>query len=83
MPTITYQQDEWNKYNSYAQLDKKHIIEFWRIYNQHLLEIVSRMNAESLGKKCNTEMPGLTVEFLFIDYVKHLEHHLRQILKYE
>jgi hypothetical protein len=81
-PTITYKQNEWNRFNFYNLLSSEHVINFWIIYNTHILELIKNMQPENLQRKCSTELPSVTVEFLFEDYIKHLEHHLRQIINY-
>ncbi len=68
-PTISYNQNEWNKFN-------------WTVYNKHLLTIIKLIPKESMIKECNTGQNNITLEFLFDDYVNHLEHHLNQIIKY-
>jgi hypothetical protein len=83
VPTIGYDQNQWNKLNHYIEINSKHIIEFWTMYNQHLLEIVKRIPNENLQKECrSTDGKTYTIEFLIADYVEHLEHHLRQIVSY-
>ncbi len=81
IPTITYDQVNWNKYSNYQDMDPKHLIEFWTIYNQHLLEVIKRIPVENLQKKCNTGT-DVTLLWLIEDYVVHMEHHLHQIVNY-
>ncbi len=81
VPTIVYDQNNWNKYSHYSNMDSKHVISFWEIYNRHLLKIVKAIPSENLERECQTES-RVTLEWLIDDYVKHLEHHLRQILDY-
>lgn len=83
IPTIIYDQNNWNKYNFYQQIDKNQVIEFWKIYNKQLLELIKRIPSENLWKECKTnEVNNYTIEFLIIDYVEHLEYHLKQIVNY-
>jgi DinB superfamily len=83
LPTISYDQDQWNKLNRYTEMDSKHIIAFWTVYNKHLLEIMKRIPNENLHKCCRSSNGNThTIEFLMEDYVGHLEHHLRQIVSY-
>ncbi len=81
-PTISYNQNEWNKFNFYNQIDSTQLINFWTVYNKHLLTIIKLIPKESMIKECNTGQNNITLEFLFDDYVNHLEHHLNQIIKY-
>ncbi|WP_430402883.1 DinB family protein [Fluviicola sp.] len=83
VPTISYDQNQWIKMNHYSEIDSKHLIAFWTMYNQHLLEIMKRIPNENLQKKCQSiDGHTYTLEFLMVDYVEHLEHHLIQIVSY-
>jgi hypothetical protein len=83
VPTIIYDQNKWNELNHYQQLESKNIIQLWTVYNQHLLEIMKRIPEENLLKKCNVgTQENVTLQFLIDDYVKHLEHHLKQIIDF-
>lgn len=81
-PQIVYDQDNWNRFNYYQQLDKHHIVSFWTIYNQHLLEILKRIPDESLKLECWVGNKLLTLDYLITDYIDHLEHHLKQVVEY-
>lgn len=82
-PTISYDQNKWNALSHYQSMDSYHIIQFWTMYNQHILHIIKQIPSENLQKKCRgSDGNYYTIEFLIIDYVVHLEHHLWQILKY-
>jgi len=83
VPTIIYNQNKWNELNHYQQLESKHIIQYWIVYNKHLFEIMKRIPAENLLKKCNVGLQeNVTLQFLMDDYVLHLEYHLKQIINY-
>ena len=83
-PTIIYDQDNWNKFNNYKYLLKDHLIKFWKLYNEHLLEVIKAIPEENLLRSCITnEDSPVTLGWLIDDYVVHLEHHLHQIVKYE
>ncbi|MBB5634832.1 hypothetical protein HDE68_000717 [Pedobacter cryoconitis] len=82
-PKITYDQNNYNTFNYYDQIDNKQIISFWTVYNKQLLELIRLIPAELLKKECFTGGDeSLTIAFLFDDYVEHLEHHLRQVVNY-
>jgi hypothetical protein len=84
VPTIFYDQNKWNSLSHYQELDSKHIINFWALYNRHLLEIIKRIPQERLHLKCNSgDDSHHTLEWLINDYVRHLEHHLHQIVDYK
>jgi DinB superfamily len=82
IPEIQYDQNEWNKYSFYQQIDSQKIISFWTIYNLQLIEIIKRIPKENLKKQVKVGQNVLTLENLTIDYVAHLEHHLKQLIDY-
>jgi DinB superfamily len=81
-PKIVYDQNNWNKYNFYQEIDGQQIIEFWTIYNRQLLALMKQIPSENLQLGCLVGDNFLTLDFLINDYVEHLEHHLRQIISY-
>lgn len=79
-PVIFYDQTEWNKLSCYNNADIPSLIRLWHSYNMHLLVIIkniSENNLERTGTSGNGEQH--TLEWYIQDYVKHMEHHLRQI----
>lgn len=81
-PEISYNQNKWNEYSFYQEIDSQQIIKFWTIYNTQLLEIIKRIPSNNLSNQIRIGDNLLTLEFLIADYVKHLEHHLKQIIDY-
>ncbi len=81
-PNIVYDQNKWNSYNFYQQRDRQQIIYFWTAYNRELLELIRRIPHENLQRECLIGENVLTLDFIINDYVKHLEHHLRQVVPY-
>ena len=82
-PKIYYDQNQWVVLNGYQTMNKLQLIDFWTLYNQQIIEILKRMSAESLERKCqNKEGSVFTIHYLITDYIKHLEHHLHQIVEY-
>jgi hypothetical protein len=83
MPLIAYDQDKWNAFSFYQQIDGAQLINFWTAYNRQLVALVQHIPAENLQRACKTsDTRTHTLEFLFNDYVEHLEHHLRQVVTY-
>ena len=81
---VPYEQDDWNRTQKYNEIDTKFLVEFWRLYNLHILWIISNFPEEKLGLKCKSiderEMAE-TVFLLMKDYVDHMDHHLNQIFQ--
>lgn len=81
-PVIDYDQNNWNLYGHYNKLDKQHLIDFWEIYNRHLLEIIKRIPEHNLNLTSVSHGKKVTLGFLIDDYLVHMEYHLRQIISY-
>jgi hypothetical protein len=82
-PVIFYDQEKWNLFSHYNRLEKDHVIAFWTMYNKHLLEIIKRIPEHNFGMtSISHDNQKVTLEFLVTDYVVHMEHHLKQIVKY-
>nr|WP_314839455.1 DinB family protein [uncultured Flavobacterium sp.] len=82
-PEISYNQNKWNEFSYYQQINSEQIISFWTIYNKQLLEIIKRIPIENLKREIKIGENIFTLKFLILDYVEHLEHHLKQIVEYE
>jgi DinB superfamily len=83
VPKIKYDQNKWNAFSYYQQMDKSQVIAVWAAYNKFLLELIKRIPGEQLLKRVDTGAEtSLTIEFLIQDYVSHMEHHLRQVVNY-
>lgn len=75
-----YEQEHWVGSQGYAESSWPELIEFWRLYNRHLAQIIRRIPAERLGVSCRIgPAEPVTLGFVVEDYLAHLKHHLRQI----
>jgi hypothetical protein len=82
LPKISYDQNKWNELNFYQLTEKNQLIDFWTLYNKHLLIIFKNIKSENLKNEINTGgIENCTIEFLINDYIEHLEHHLNQIIE--
>lgn len=83
-PFITYNQDSWNDNSYHNKMDSQHLIKFWELYNRHLIELINLIPDEKLTRECNIGKEiNVTLQWLIDDYLRHLEHHLRQLVIYE
>ena len=83
-PNIFYDQNKWNAFSYYQQMPKEHLINFWTVYNQHILNLIKRIPDDNLSNTCTMKDGAeCSIEFLINDYVVHLEHHLHQIIDYK
>ena len=83
VPSITYNQDNWNNHSYHNQVDSKYLIKFWELYNLHLAELIKLIPGKNFVRECNVgKEQNVTLQWLVEDYVRHLEHHLRQLVNY-
>lgn len=86
-----YEQASSVDLQGYNEESWEQLVQLWRLYNLHLLHVVSRISHEQLTRprhKHNlhqiawqavpAEQPA-TLEYFIRDYLGHLKHHLRQI----
>jgi F0F1-type ATP synthase delta subunit len=81
---IVYDQDFWVAANNYQKMAGADVISLWRLVNGQIANVLSGMSKEFYSKTCNTAKNGeqlRTLEWLAKDYVKHLKHHLNQVIK--
>ena len=78
-PKIVYEQEFWVAANDYQSMDKDDVIRLWKLINKRIVTVLQRMPAENYNKESETS--GLhTLEWLAVDYVKHMKHHLNQVI---
>jgi hypothetical protein len=84
VPTITYNQNLWNHYSYYNKMNSAQLIKFWELYNYRLAELIACIPEHLLQRECNIgKDANVTLEWLIDDYVRHLEHHLKQLVEYQ
>ena len=81
-PTIVYNQDKWVSIAGYQHREAKQLIDLWYLLNKQIVEILKNTSSETGQRKCMTEELH-TIEWLALDYLKHLQHHLHQVLGLE
>ena len=82
-PKIVYDQDYWVKANNYQQSESQEVVAMWKLINNQIATILETMPASSYPKECDTGKNSVSLhslEWLADDYVKHLKHHLNQII---
>ena len=82
-PWIVYNQDFWVESNQYQRARKDDITRLWALLNDRIANVLEVMPQDVYRRECNTgqEIPQFrSLEWLAADYVRHLKHHLNQIL---
>ncbi len=77
-----YEQEAWVKTQDYQNEAWENLVQLWKSYNAHLLHIISSISENALRNYCfiGSNEP-VTLEFLIEDYIRHMKHHLEQILE--
>jgi N-acetylglutamate synthase-like GNAT family acetyltransferase len=76
-----YSQDFWVEVQDYQQAHWSLLIELWKYFNLHLAHLMQQLPAEALAHQISiADGSPVTLEYMAIDYGKHLLHHLKQIL---
>jgi hypothetical protein len=78
-PLIIYRQDSWVSINNYQSYQLKDLILLWYLLNKQICSILENSSKETLQRTCQTESLH-SIEWFANDYIKHMKHHLHQIL---
>jgi hypothetical protein len=81
-PTIYYDTDKWNAAGHYDKMTPEHVVDFWQAYNRFLAVLLRQLPESAYARLCDTGGDNVTLGFVIVDYVVHLEHHLRQVAEY-
>jgi len=81
-PQITYNQDKWVVANGYQQWEEIELISLWYLLNRQICQLFRNMPEAAAKRTCQTESLH-TIEWLAEDYLKHMRHHLHQVLDWE
>jgi hypothetical protein len=77
-----YQQEHWMAAGGYAERAWDALVDLWAALNEQLAHALARVPASHLATPCFIgEGAPVTLEFVARDYLRHLEHHLGQILE--
>lgn len=82
-PNIVYDQDFWVNANGYQRMKKEEVITLWRLINERICAVLNAMPESNYTKQSNTgknEVQLHSLEWLAEDYVKHMKHHLNQVI---
>ena len=78
----SYNQTAWVKCQNTVGQDWLLLVDLWNTYNRHLAYIISQIPQEKLSTPCWIgEGNMMTLDALIRDYIRHLEHHLKQLDK--
>ncbi|WP_205508819.1 DinB family protein [Longitalea arenae] len=77
---VRYNQDALVLINRYQQSPAEHLLQLWQLLNRQVLTVLNNIPADKIAYTVITPSgEAKNLEWLAIDYVEHMEHHLRQI----
>jgi DinB superfamily len=78
--TQGYAQEQWVETERFNDREWNELVDFWLAYNRHLLHLMSHVSPERLNSiiRIGADEP-VSLEYVMIDYVRHMKHHLKQI----
>lgn len=77
----SYRQESWVRLHGYGELPWEALLASWRDHNATLARIVARIDEESLQAPCKIGSdPEVTLQFVIEDYLRHMDHHVAQIV---
>jgi hypothetical protein len=76
-----YEQTAWVRIQRHNKRPWNSLVVLWAAYNHHLSHVIDGIpeDTESLPCKIGDEDP-VRLDFLVIDYLRHLRHHLKDLL---
>jgi len=75
-----YAQEHWVACQHYGQRSWRDVLDLWSTYNRHLSHVISRIPEERRNTRCEIgENDPVTLSYVALDYVGHIQHHLKQI----
>lgn len=76
-----YSQQHWVSSQHYQQRSWADLVDLWHQFNQHLAHVIAHIAPASLAHTCDMGYAApATLKFVAEDYVRHVRHHIEQIL---
>jgi len=76
-----YDQDQWVAVEKHRERPWTELVQLWEQLNRHIVHVMANVPPDRLSTKCVIgDGDPVTLEWLMSDYVRHLRHHLHQIL---
>jgi hypothetical protein len=76
-----YAQEAWVSTQAYQERSWADVLSLWAAINRHLAHVIAHIEPRALDTPCTIGQGGpVTLRFVAEDYVRHLHHHLAQVL---
>lgn len=77
---VPYNQNNWVLIQNYQAIPIFEIVGFWTTLNRHIVRVISEIPEDKLLYLCDIgDNKSITLTELIQDYLRHMDHHLRQI----
>ena len=77
---VPYNQNNWVSIQNYQAIPIFEIVSFWTTLNRHIVRVISEIPKDKLLYLCDIgDSRFITLTELIQDYLRHMNHHLRQI----
>ena len=77
---VPYNQNNWVLIQDYQGIPTCEIVDYWTTLNRQIVGVISKIPEEKLLYLCDIgDNKSITLAELIQDYLRHMEHHLRQI----
>jgi len=77
-----YEQESWVRVQAYQEREWADLVALWAALNRHLSHVVGRIDPRALETPCAIgDGAPVSLRFVAEDYVRHLRHHLEQIVR--
>ncbi len=77
-----YQQDNdlWIALQDYQHADWKNMVQLWKFYNLHIIQVINAVNNDKLNNDwLNFEGNKITLKDMIEGYLSHLQMHIEEI----
>jgi hypothetical protein len=75
----SYEQERWVAAQAYGEREWGELVELWSAYNRHIAHVIARLPENALDHVWERDQP-LTLKAIAEDYLRHLRHHVAQIV---
>ncbi|OFW12316.1 MAG: hypothetical protein A3F70_18405 [Acidobacteria bacterium RIFCSPLOWO2_12_FULL_67_14] len=76
-----YEQEAWVRVQQYGARSWRELVDLWAALNRHLAYAMESVPASKLSTSCIVgDDEAVTLEWMMRDYLRHLQHHLDQLL---
>jgi uncharacterized damage-inducible protein DinB len=76
-----YDQDAWVSAHGYRARSWRELVDTWAAYNAQVAQVIASTPPDRRAVPCRIgDNEPVTLEWLLEDYLRHMEHHLGQIL---